>query len=1078
MTIPLNYQDNEESLEVRTLRLLEGLGYEVVNGYSEYNFINFNGSITGRSEMDEVVLIPRLRQALEELNTDAPSEAIQNAIALIIDDRNLLTMVRANQQIYNLLKEGVTVTFKDEDGADDEMTLKVIDWSDWEKNDWLAVQQLWVLSPDGLYKRRTDIVLFVNGLPLAFIELKTTHINVEDAYNKNYKDYKDTIPHIFWYNGFVILSNSRYSRVGSITAEWEHFHEWKKISDENEEGIISLETILLGTCHPERLLDLIENFTLFKRIEGGIAKIIAQNHQYLGVNNAIEAVRSLGDNQGRLGVYWHTQGSGKSFSMIFFSQKVKRKITGNWTFLIVTDRQELDEQIYESFADTGVIPHVKASESSIHAQTGEHLKQLLQHDNSYLFTLIQKFHTRPKSGELEQPYPKLSDRHDIIVMTDEAHRSQYDTFAVNMRRALPNSAFIGFTGTPLMIGDEKTKRVFGDYISVYDFKQSIEDGATVPLYYENRIPQLQLTNDDLNEDMEALLDEAMLDEGQEERIEREFRQEYQVITREARQDRIAQDIVAHFKERSFAGRNYNSKGMVVCIDKLTAVRMYQRVKAYWQDAINELKQQLKTATHLSERNTIRAKIKHMQVTQMEVVISSSQGEIEFFGKRDIDIRPIRERMVNGTLDVHFKNTKHPFRLVFVCAMWMTGFDAPSCDTIYLDKPMRNHTLMQTIARANRVHGKKLNGLIVDYIGVFRNLEKALAIYGTGSDGSSSEDELPIQKKQKHLDEMASKVEEAVSFCAELGIELNKLMQIEDRFERDAWKVDAVETIIIDEDTKLAFLELAKDVDQIVRANRPHPETGLYEATRRMLIVLAQAILSELGGTDTSVIEDEISELLDESVETEEYVINSTPNVKANQLDISQIDFDALRQRFEQGHRRIATERLRNSINRRLRTMVQRNRTRLNFLETFRQMIEEYNSGSVNVEEQFQRLMTFYKELDEEEQRTLSEGLSEEELAVFDLLTKPEIDLTEDERNIVKETAQELLQVLKKEKLGLDWRKKQQAKADVEHTIRIVLDKHLPEKFDVDMYNQKCVDLYQHIYESYFGAGQSIFNRAG
>jgi type I restriction enzyme, R subunit len=1067
--------DSEQSLEDATVDLFRSLGYATLNAEAEFNGISFDGSLTGRAQMDEVVLVGRLRDALLRLNPTAPPEAIANAIEQLTQDRSLLTMVNANQQIYDLVKDGVKATFTDEDGAEDAVTLTVIDWNEASHNDWLAVQQLWVLSLDGLYRRRADIVLFINGLPLVFIELKTFHRNVERAYRENFKDYKDTIPHLFWYNAFVILSNGRYSRMGSITASWEHFHEWKKVSDEREEGRIDLETMLLGTCDPSRLLDLVENFTLFKFEAGGHVKLVARNHQFLGVNNAIQAVQSLGENQGRLGVFWHTQGSGKSYSMVFFSQKVMRKITGNWTFLIVTDRQELDEQIYENFADIGAIPKVKASDSGIQAQTGDDLKQLLRDDHRYLFTLIQKFHTRPKPGKKEALYPELSDRDNVIVMTDEAHRSQYDTFAANMRRALPEAAFIGFTGTPLMAGEERTKQVFGDYVSIYDFKQSVEDGATVPLYYENRIPKLQLTNDELNGDMEALLDAAMLDDEQETRLERDFKQEYQLITRDNRQETIAQDIVSHFMARAFAGRSYNSKGMVVCIDKLTAVRLHELVNRYWHQAIDALKAQLKTIRDRDERKQLRDQIKFMQETDMAVVISQAQGEIEFFERRGIDIRPHRARMMNEALDTKFKKPDDPFRLVFVCAMWMTGFDAPACSTIYLDKPMRNHTLMQTIARANRVFRDKQDGLIVDYVGVFRNLEKALAIYGTGSSGTDgSQVDKPIHKKQKHLDELAAKVDDAITFCDGLGIDLNLIQQTEDRFERDALKADAVETILIDETTTQQFLIMARDVNRLVKANRPHPETGRYEITRKMLLILAEALVDSVPDIDISLIEGDVSELLDSSVETEEYIIGASPTDTDRRLDLSQIDFDALKQRFELGHKRTATERLRGAINNRLRQMVRQNRTRMNFRETFQQMIDEYNSGSVNVEEQFQRLMTFYRELDEEEQRTLAEGLTEEELAIFDLLTKPEIDLTDEERDEVKYAAQSLLSTLKKDKLGLDWRKKQQAQAEVQQTIRVILDNKLPEKYDADLYNQKCIDLYQHVYESYFGAGKSVF----
>ncbi len=384
---------------------------------------------------------------------------------------------------------------------------------------------------------------------------------------------------MFWYNAFVILSNGSKARIGSMTAGFEHFAEWKKIDDEKESGLISLDTMIRGVCEKRKLLDFVENFTLFDERKGELTKLVAKNHQFLGVNNAIAAVEHIKDNQGKLGVFWHTQGSGKSYSMVFFSQKVLRKIPGNWTFVIVTDREDLDGQIYRNFANTGA---VLEDEKRVRADSGESLKRMLnQEDHRYVFTLIQKFHT-----EHGEQYPVLSTRSDIIVITDEAHRSQYDIFASNMRSALPNAAFIGFTGTPLMAGEERTKEVFGEYVSIYNFKESVDDQNTVPLYYENRIPELQLTNDNLTEDIAEICERADLDDDQERKLEREFAREYHLITRDDRLDRIGEDIVAHFM-----GRGVLAKAMVISIDKATAVRTFDKVQKHWKIAIAKLRKE-------------------------------------------------------------------------------------------------------------------------------------------------------------------------------------------------------------------------------------------------------------------------------------------------------------------------------------------------------------------------------------------------------------------------------------------------------------------------------------------------------
>jgi len=621
-----------------------------------------------------------------------------------------MSAVAANREIYHLLKNGVRIPVPDPEGDGETVeVVRVIDWDEPANNDFLLCSQFWVTGE--MHTRRADLIGFVNGLPLLFIELKAAHRRLETAFTGNLRDYKDTVPHLFWPNALIILSNGSQSRVGSITAGWEHFAEWKKIGSEDEKGRVSLETMLRGICEPVRLLDLVENFALFQEVPGGLIKLTAKNHQYLGVNNALEALADIRQRDGKLGVFWHTQGSGKSVSMIFFAQKVMRKVPGNWTFVVVTDRQELDGQIYKNFASAGVVTEGRAQ-----AESSQHLRQLLSEDHRYIFTLIHKFRIPEE----------VSTRNDIIVITDEAHRSQYDTLALNMRTALPNASFLAFTGTPLIVGEEKTRQVFGDYISVYDFQQSVDDGSTVRLYYENRIPELQLVNENLNEDMERLLEEAELDETQEKKLERDFAREYHLITREDRLEAVAKDLVAHF-----TGRGFQGKAMMICIDKATAIRMYDKVKKYWGKKIAALQTE-KDAALEENRSAIEESIARMKETDMAVVVSQGQNEIAEMKEKGLDIRPHRKRMVEEDLETKFKNPADPFRLVFVCAMWMTGFDVPSCSTLYLDKPMRNHTLMQTIARCNRVYPGKVSGLIVDYAGVFRNLEKALAIYGRRS----------------------------------------------------------------------------------------------------------------------------------------------------------------------------------------------------------------------------------------------------------------------------------------------------------------------------------------------------------
>ena len=1055
------YEYSEDILvEQPTIELFAELEYEMANTFHEK--LGKYGTL-GRETEDEVVLVPRLRIALQRLNPDLPHEAIELAVEELTRDRSALSPANANHEIYQLLKNGIPVRISASDDSEIVEKVRVIDWKEATNNDFFLASQFWISGE--MYRKRADLVGFVNGLPLIFIELKTAHKRVEDAYNKNLRDYKDTIPQIFWYNTFIILSNGHQSRIGSMTAGWEHFVEWKKISDEEEKGVVSIETIIRGTCEKNRLLDIVENFTLFNSASGALVKLIAKNHQFLGVNNALEAVRSLRENQGRLGVFWHTQGSGKSYSMVFFSQKVLRKITGNWTFLIVTDRQELDDQIYKTFQDVGAVTEIQ-----VQAESGDHLKQLLQEDHRNIFTLIHKFHT-----ERGQNYPKLSDRSDIIVITDEAHRTQYDLLAFNMRSALPNAAFIGFTGTPLMVGEEKTRQVFGDYVSTYNFRQSVEDGTTVPLYYENRIPVLELTNVELNADMEELIEDVELNEGQQRRLEHEFAREYQLITRDERLEKIAEDIVTHFMARGHMG-----KAMVISIDKATAVRMYNKVQHYWQLHLDGLKKQLPdNAEAESEWQLLQKSIVYMEATDMAVVISKSQNEIDDLRRKGLDIIPHRRRMEREDLETKFKDADDPLRIVFVCAMWITGFDVPSLSTLYLDKPMRNHTLMQTIARANRVFKDKVDGLIVDYAGVFRDLQKALAIYGSGSGGDIKEGDVPVKDKSELVTDLRSKINKTRMFCEQLGIDIQAILAATPKgFQRISLVQDAVDVLVVNDEIKKKYLSLANSVAKLYKAILPDLAATSFSGIVALFVVIAREIHSLTPGSDISEIMGGVEQLLDISVATKDYIIREPGVAYETQtlIDLNQIDFDALQAQFKTKHKHIEFEKLRGAVELKLKKMIRLNKSRTDYFERFQRLIDDYNADSENIDLHLHELMAFTRNLNQEDQRHISEQLSEEELAMFDLLTRPNTTLSALEKAEVKKVARTLLETLKREKLVLDWRKKQQAKADVQVTIDQILDR-LPPSYTQEVYLQLCTDVFQHVYESYYGQGKSVYAMA-
>ena len=1016
----MNLYSEDQLIEQPAIALLKEIGWHTQDCSNEFEY-DIEIQI-GRESKSEVVLTDRLRVALAKLNSNAPRDAINAAIEELTQSRAVMNPVEANREIYNLLKDGVQVTITDPITQDETVSvLDVIDWENPKNNDFFAASQFWITGE--MHTRRPDLIGFVNGIPLVLMEFKRIDVNLYAAYNDNLRDYKDTIPHLFWYNALIIVSNGSESRVGSFTADWEHFTEWKRIESEDEEQNTSLEILLRGVCQPDRLMDIIENFTLFMEVQGDTIKLISKNHQYLRVNNAITALQEIKSNAGKLGVFWHTQGSGKSISMIFFAQKVLRKIQGHWTFVVITDRRELDNQTYKTFASASRV----LTQQKTQADNIVHLRQLLSEDRRYIFTLIHKFQTTDNA-----PHPVLSDRSDIIVITDEAHRSQYDILALNMRTALPNAAFIAFTGTPLIDDvEEKTRDVFGDYVSIYDFKQSVEDNATVPLYYENRVPKLQLTNDDLNIDLEQILEEAELDEAQQEKLEREFAKEYHLITRDERLEVVAEDIVSHF-----IGRGYRGKAMVISIDKPTVVKMYDKVQKYWQQKIQSLKSGLDSDVARNEEKPLETLIQYMEETDMAVVVSQSQNEIDNLARKGVDIRPHRQRMNAEDLETKFKNPDDPFRIVFLCAMWTTGFDVPACSTIYLDKPQRNHTLMQTIARANRVFKDKVSGLIVDYIGVFRNLEKALAIYPTGSNGDSSR---PIEDKSKLIEELRKAATAISGFCNNLEIDLASI-ETADSLQQIQLIDAAIDKILVNDETKRNFLEQERNVYKLFKAILPDTAANDFSGICSLTNIIARKIRNFSEPIDISEVTDKIEDLLDQSIAPEGYIINAGRTAyDTEQIDLSKIDFEQLAEGFNTEHKRTQAERLKRAIHKKVKVMIQLNRTRIDLQKKFEQMIAEYNEGHINDRQHLAEIFHFLQTLSEEEQRADSEELSEEELAVFDLLTQPEPTLTLSQQKEVKTAVRGLLETLKQEHLVLDWRKQQQLRAQTKHTVQIILE---------------------------------------
>lgn len=1030
------------------------LGFELFD--TTYEIIGSDNSTFGRQTTEEVILSKNLRNALVKLNPDLPQEAIDNAYYKLTQDLSNKTSVAANQFIYEMLKKGVKVQFRDNNGIDTEDIVKVLDFNNPDNNEFLLIRQFKISGEH--YNCRADLILFVNGLPLVFIELKATHKHIENAFFDNITHYKEAIPQVFWYNAFIVVSNGTDAKFGTITSKWEHFSDWKKINDENEKGIISADTLMKGMCSKKNLLDIIENFTLFQGTKGGTIKICAKNHQFLGANNAIK--HFITNHDGKLGVFWHTQGSGKSFSMIFFVQKILRKVKGNWTFLIVTDRKDLDDQIYKNFVSTGAV-----TEQKVQAESRENLKQLLGEDHRTIFTMIQKFGTQEKG----QSFEKISDRDDIIVITDEAHRTQYGTLALNMREALPNAKFIAFTGTPLMRGDEKTKRVFGDYVSKYTFKQSIEDKATLPLYYEARIPEMQITNDELEKDLQNIIDSADFSQEQEEQFEKEYVNLYQVITRDERLNIIAKDVVEHFMNRGFMG-----KAMFVAIDKATAIKMYDKVKLEWKKYIQKLEKKLMTASP-DDREVLQKDIDFMKEIDMAVVVSPSQNEIEKMKLKGVDILPHRKRMNKEDLATKFKDKDDKLRLVFVCAMWVTGFDCSTISTLYLDKILKEHTLMQTIARANRVEEGKFNGIIVDYIGIFKALQKALAIYGSPDGSEILEEEDPAETKAKLIELLDKEAINMEKILTSKNIEVDKIFDTR-ALECIKNTEDAVNSLLASEKDKNEFLKSAQNLKILFKAILPDAEARRYAKIVFVSTILYSKIKESLAKfvdkTEIKSLALQVEELLNESITLASYQINA-----GEKLDLSKIDFEELQKRILKEKKLALLEKLKAAISSKLSVMVKLNNMRKHLQEKFEYIIEDYNNGKLTMEQMYVQLVALTNELTQEEKRHLDENLSEEELAILDILAKPEPKLSKKEFETVKSAAQKLIRIIKREKLVLDWRKKQSTRAKVKEAIETICDETLPEIYDKTLFQEKCNALYEHFYDYYNNAGDNIYNVA-
>ena len=1059
-----NEYSEDNLVEQAAQDVLENLGWQVKYAWIKETF--GKTGLLGRENKSEVILERYLLQALKKFNPNLPETAYQYAIDIIKQKSAGKSLVQINKEKYELLKNGVSVSFTNDKGERKKKKLKIFDFDNPKENHFLAVRQLEIIGD--LYNRRPDIIGFVNGIPLVFFELKAHHTDLRNAYTDNLTDYKDTIPYVFHTNAFIILSNGTDARIGTITSPYKFFNEWKRI-EEDQEGIVSLDTMLRGTCDKNRLMDLFENFILFDNSAGETVKILAKNHQYIGVNKVLDKVKNIRDLQGKLGVFWHTQGSGKSYSMVFIAQKIHRKFGGSYTFLMVTDRTELERQLYDTFTGVGAV-----KEENVKAKSRDHLRELLKENHRYVFTLIHKF-SIDKTKESE--FPLITDRKNIIVISDEAHRTQAGTFAQNMRfHGIPNASYLGFTGTPIIKEElELTKNIFGEYVSIYDFKRAIEDNATLPLRYLNRGEKLGIENPDLDEKMAEIIENEDLDEDQRRKLEREFKREYPVLTSEKRLDAIAKDVVWHFNDRGYQG-----KAMFVAIDKPTAVRMYDLMMKYWAEYIDELKEKIKKTTDQQEELQLKRKLEKVEETEVCVVVSSEQNEVDKFRKLGLDIEPHRRKMVERDLEKEFKDEENPFRFAIVCAMWITGFDAPSISTVYLDKPIKGHTLMQTIARANRVFDdEKENGLIVDYGNVYKQLEKAYSIYGErykDKSGSKTGNEAltgPVEKLELLADELKESIRAIKGYLKELGFKLSGLINAKP-LDKLAKINEAADKVTLNETTRVKFEIMARDVFRKYKALYPEKEIKQFIKQYNAIEAIYGALNQKVKTADITEIMKQLQTIVNESVSVNK---NSSATSQADYIDLSKLDFEKIKTAFQKYDKKnTLVFDLQKAVEKKLKRMLKQNPLRLEFYEKYKKIIEEYNKGKdlAAVEKAFDDLNKFIQEIAEEDNRAIREGLDEETLAIYDLLKKD--DLAKKEIEEVKKVAKETLKTLKAEKLKVErWRESTQIKAQVKTAIYEKM-LYLPEnKYSEEEVEAKTGIVYQHIFTNYFGGGQSIYN---
>lgn len=1020
---------DEETLELATLAILEELGYEPIKGPD----ISPGGEYPERESYSDVILQDRVKNALFKINRNLPQEALDEAYRQIIAF-NSPSLEENNKHFHNLMVNGIDVSFK-ENGEDRTKKAYILDFENIKNNNFIAVNQFTVIEEEN---KRPDIVIFVNGIPLVVVELKSAsdeNVGIDEAYNQ-IQTYKKTIPSLFNYNAFCVLSDGINAKVGTLTSNIERYMNWRTIDGENIAPLEypQYEVLFKGMFIKKNLLDIIKNFILFqeasveeKDAEGNkigdkkiTIKILAAYHQYFAVKKAIEKTKIATTDNGdrKIGVVWHTQGSGKSFSMVFYTGALIKEFN-NPTVLVVTDRNDLDDQLYQTFAKSTSLLGEEPKHADVRKSNGNDDKNGLfdllngRESGGIIFTTIQKF--KPEDGEM----PVLTDRKNVIVMADEAHRSQYGLeaettkdgeikygYAKYLRDALPNASYIGFTGTPIEFDDKSTPAVFGEYIDIYDMTRAVEDKATVKIYYENRIIKLETDEEELvkiDEEFEELAEGY--EEEQKEKMKGKFSRMEAIVGSPNRVKQLAQDIVSHYEEKS---KSVKGKAMVVCMSRKICAKLYDEIVA------------LRPDWHSDDVN--KGKIK--------VVITGSSSDDEDLQKH------IGGKQRRDILAKRMKDSKDELEIVIVRDMWLTGFDVPSIHTMYVDKPMKGHNLMQAIARVNRVFKDKSGGVVVDYIGILESLKKALKQYTDSDRGNTGID----------TSQAVAVMIEKLEILREImyGFDYSKYMSNSPK-ERINAVVGGMNFILgLEQDEQKEFkqtcIELAKAHSLCAATDegkKLNVEVSYFKAVKASLMKLTTKGTVKKSKKE---IESRVNQMLEKSIISEE-VVDVFDALDLKQPEVSILSEEFLAEVKGITHKNLAVEMLKKLLEGNLKLMEKKNLVKAEkFSEKLQKSLNKYRNQAITNVEVMEELIRMANELRDMANEENNLGLSEDEIAFYYALTDDAMvkELMNDETLI--KIAQELTQAIRVN-VTIDFNVRKSSQAGMRRIIKRLLKKY-------------------------------------